>query len=101
MQYTEKQAQLKNLSEINSYMNTRDNVFYTRLRDDIVKKQKRIQELKMIEQEEQNKKIYSKLLSIFKNESRSYSQIRGTVGPTSLNISTRMRKISQINRENQ
>jgi len=38
MQYTEKQAQLKNLSEINSYINTRDNVFYTRLRDDIVKK---------------------------------------------------------------
>ena len=38
LQYTEKQSQLKNLSEINSYMNTRDNLFYIRLRDDIEKK---------------------------------------------------------------
>jgi hypothetical protein len=38
--------------------------------------------------------MYNKLLSIFKNESRSYSQVRGTAGPSSLNISNRMQKIS-------
>jgi hypothetical protein len=54
----------------------------------------------MIEKEEQNKKIYSKILSIFKNESRTYSKSRGTNGPISLNISARIQKDSQISKEN-
>lgn len=33
-------------------MNTRDNLFYTKLRDEIEKKQKRIQDLKLKEQEQ-------------------------------------------------
>jgi hypothetical protein len=33
-------------------MNTRDNVFYTKLRDEIEKKQRRIQDLKLKEQEQ-------------------------------------------------
>ena len=55
----------------------------------------------MIEKEEQNKKIYSKLLSIFQNESRTCSKSRGAIGPISLNISARMQKVSQISKENQ
>ena len=35
IQYLEKRSQKRNLLEMGAYMNTRDNVYYTKLRDDI------------------------------------------------------------------
>ena len=42
IQYLEKKAQKKNLNEMGAYMNTRENVFYTKLRDDLQDKKRQL-----------------------------------------------------------
>jgi hypothetical protein len=49
-------------------MSTRDNVYYTKMRDEIEAKYKRLQTVKTKEVEAQNEKMYGKLLSILDNE---------------------------------
>ncbi len=86
-------------------MNIRDNLYYTRLRDDIEDKYKRVSKYKNKEIENKNEKMYGKLLYIIHNEKRSISNIRaaraGTMpGPISLNMAVRRRAIKNINHDN-
>ena len=82
------------------YMNTRDNVFYTRLRDDIAEKANRITKAKAKELENQNEKMFGKLIHILKRERTSISKQRSQLGPDSLNVVTRKQDIKRINRDN-
>lgn len=52
IQYLEKKAQKKQLREMSAYMNTRENVFYTKMRDELNDKQRRIYNLKQKELEQ-------------------------------------------------
>ena len=88
-----------------AHMNTRDNLYYTKLRDDIEEKYRRLNKYKNKEIENRNEKMYGKLLYIIHNEKRSISNIRnarsGTVpGPISLNMAVRRREIKNINHDN-
>lgn len=82
-------------------MFTRDNIYYTKMRDEIEAKYKRLQTVKSKEVEQRNEKMYGKLLSILDNESRSISKARGSLGPISLNVAVRRRNINTINNENE
>ena len=68
LMHQEKVSQKKNLDEMKPMMHTRDNVYYTKMRDDIEAKYKRLQTVKTKEVEAQNEKMYGKLLSILDNE---------------------------------
>ena len=46
LQFLEKVAQKKNLDEMSAYMDTRDNVYYTKFRDEVEARQARIYDLK-------------------------------------------------------
>lgn len=82
-------------------MSTRDNIYYTKMRDDIEAKYKRIKNVKTRETEAQNEKMYSKLLSILDNEKRSLSKHKAHLGPISLNVGVRRKTINTINNENE
>lgn len=82
-------------------MYTRDNVYYTKMRNDIEAKYKRLQTVKTKEVEAQNEKMYGKLLSILDNEHRSISKHRASAGPISLNVAVRRKQINTINNENE
>jgi hypothetical protein len=82
-------------------MFTRDNIYYTKMRDDIEAKYKRLQTVKTKEVEAQNEKMYGKLLSILDNEQRSISKHRAGAGPISLNVAVRRKNINTINNENE
>lgn len=81
-------------------MSTRDNIYYTKMRDDIEAQYKRLKNVKTKEMEAQNEKMYGKLLSILDNEKRSLSKHK-PVGPISLNVGVRRRTINTINNENE
>ena len=82
-------------------MYTRDNVYYTKMRNEIEAKYKRLQTVKTKEVEAQNEKMYGKLLSILDNEQRSISKHRASLGPISLNVAVRRKNINTINNENE
>jgi molecular chaperone GrpE (heat shock protein) len=82
-------------------MDTRENLYYTKMRDEIEAKFKRLKNVKTREMEAQNEKMYSKLLSILDNEKRSISKHKASLGPISLNVGIRRRAINTINNENE
>tara|TARA_B110000285_G_C15095104_1_gene601485 strand:+ start:187 stop:495 length:309 start_codon:yes stop_codon:yes gene_type:complete len=82
-------------------MYTRDNLYYTKIRNDMQAKYKRLQTVKTKEVEAQNEKMYGKLLNILDNEQRSISKHRASAGPISLNVANRRRQINTINNENE
>ena len=81
-------------------MNTKDNIFYTKLRDDIAEKANRITKIKKKELEAQNEKMYGKLIHILRHERSEISKTRSQVGPSTLNEIVRKQGIKRINREN-
>jgi molecular chaperone GrpE (heat shock protein) len=99
--HQERQALKKNLSDLKSSMSTRDNIYYTKMRDDIEAKYKRLNNVKKREVETQNEKMYGKLLSILDNEKRSITKHKANLGPISLNVGVRRRTINTINNENE
>ena len=101
LMHQEREALKKNLMDLKSSMSTRDNLFYTKMRDDIEAKYKRLNNVKTREVEAQNEKMYGKLLSILDNEKRSITKHRAYLGPISLNVGVRRRNINTINNENE
>lgn len=85
-----------------AYMNTRGNLYYTKLRDDINGIQKRIYNQKQKEIDEKNEKMFKKLTDIQKKESQYPSKDRSTnsLGPKSLNIALRKQSIQRLNHDN-
>lgn len=93
IQFLEKKAQKKNLKEMGAYMNTRENLFYTKLRDDINDKQRRLYNLKQREVDQQNEKMFGKLMSILNRE----NDLKSKHKPGSLNMAQRRRSVNAIN----
>ena len=84
-------------------MNTRDNLFYTKLRDELEKKQARINFVKQREMEQANEKMYGKLVHILNSESRAVSKTRNQPHESmgTLNVAVRRESIRKINKDNE
>ena len=81
LRFQEKEIQRQHVENMEPYMNTRENLFYTRLRDDIAEKANRITKMKKKELEAQNEKMYGKLIHILRNERSSICKTRERAGP--------------------
>ena len=82
------------------YMDTRNNINYTKKRDEIETKFQRLKNMKDKEIENQNEKMFNRLLSILEKEKYSLRKQRNSVGPQSLNIKNRKDRIKDINVNN-
>ena len=81
-------------------MNTRGNLYYTKLRDDINGIQKRIYNQRLKEIDKKNEKMYKKLTEILNKERYPMGLRRNSLGPKSLNIALRKQSVNQVNRDN-
>ena len=91
MQHLEHEAQKRNLKATVPLVNTRDNLFYHKLRDTLVASTSRAKEVKERQVTEHNEKMYGKLIKILNAESASVAKTRNAspTGPSSLNVVTR------------
>ena len=95
-------AQKRKLQATQAQINTRENLYYYKLRDDIVKIQSRISKVKQRETETQNEKMFSKLINILTKEKRALSKVKERqLGPVTLNMQFRKRTINAINKDNE
>ena len=62
-------------------MDTRNNINYTKKRDEIETKFQRLKNMKDKEIENQNEKMFNRLLSILEKEKNSLRKQRNSVGP--------------------
>ena len=101
LMHQEQEVQKNHLDTMRPFMNTRNNLYYTKMRDDIEKQYKKLHDNKQKEMENQNQKMHSKLISILNNEKRSLSKHRNSLGPNSLNVVVRRQEINRINLDNE
>ena len=100
IRYQEREAFERNLGQVGAYMNTRGNLYYYKLRDDINAIQKRIYNKKLKDVDQQNEKMFKKLTQILRSEGTSFNEKRKHVGPKSLNIGVRKRSVQKVNKDN-
>ena len=77
-------------------MNTRENLQYTKVRDELNEKQRRIKNLRQREVGQQNEKMFAKLMAILNRE----NSLKRKHQPGSLNLQLRRHSVNTINKEN-
>lgn len=82
-------------------MDTRDNLFYTKMRDTLEAQQARFTKVKNRQIEAQNEKMFGRLIKILNTESEAVGKTRNGLGPQSMNVVARRQRIRQINTDNE
>lgn len=83
------------------FIDTRDNLFYTKMRDTLEAQQARFTKVKNRQIEAQNEKMFGRLIKILNTESEAVGKTRNGLGPQSMNVVARRQRIRQINTDNE
>ena len=81
LQHLEAQAQRKHVRDMQPSLDTRDNLFYTKMRDTLEAQQARFAKVKNREIEAQNEKMFGRLIKILNTESSNVGKTRNGLGP--------------------